>query len=648
MRRYLFVFFLFAFALSLLSRCAEAGELKVGDVVVSIPGAKVQVWRVSGSGSTLVDTLDLGTGGKTGGCAFDSTYRLRCNDFLSAKDVRFALAHAHATTQTTSIPASPQSIVFNGVNDFFIGHAGGLVEKYDQAGNFAANCTIAGSKLDTANTLWTDITSSGNLLFYTSGGSRIRKLDVSTIATGMCAASNAFNGPVNMTHSEALLGMRLLRNESTGAVDGSGGFIAATGADIRQLDGAGNTVQTYAGLAGEASNNWRAVWLDADGTSFWSVNLATGNLFRFRLVTSTTTAAKLAGPIATGATTADDVGGITVEGAFSAAQPAAQTQTLTFTPASASASAEFFDVPACCSGVDPNRITFTLNNLTGTVALTVRFTEISPDPGDPDGIPDVGTSDTGLPCALASQDGTKCVVYEVEAALGTGATFSSADLYVFSPQTPFNPAILDDFSVNFTAFVIIDEGMTGGTRNTFGSVFSEHEVPLTPTPGVGTLISCGYNNPITDVAGSFVNPGSALVLKFNVAASTDPNCLSPLSLGGFSPPFEDTTLVRLNRLVENGAPHEETPPNGTTGNSPNFQVNPPAVFYRLGTGSKTLIANVDTTGLPVGCYVAWTQDLVTRFPSFSYSQTTRPFAVLIRIGVSSPEQCPKVPGVIFP
>jgi hypothetical protein len=60
-------------------------------------------------------------------------------------------------------------------------------------------------------------------------------------------------------------------------VPGGGALVADT-ENVARLDSSGNTAQTYS-VSGE--NKWFSLNLDPNGTSFWSGNFGTGNIYEF-------------------------------------------------------------------------------------------------------------------------------------------------------------------------------------------------------------------------------------------------------------------------------------------------------------------------------------------------------------------------------
>ncbi|MBK8983190.1 MAG: hypothetical protein IPM38_12930, partial [Ignavibacteria bacterium] len=62
----------------------------------------------------------------------------------------------------------------------------------------------------------------------------------------------------------------------------NGDVLVAMGTNILRLNAAGTTIQTY-DVAGE--NSWFGLNLDPDGTSFWSADFTTSNVYRIDIAT---------------------------------------------------------------------------------------------------------------------------------------------------------------------------------------------------------------------------------------------------------------------------------------------------------------------------------------------------------------------------
>ena len=586
---------------------AMAGEWKVGHVVVAIPGGDIEVIDPNNP-STPVDALvSLGVTGRVGGCAFDSSYRIRCVGYGDQDVVKLALQHPHAATRTFSVSGNPQSILYAGSNnDFIVGYAGGLVQRYGYNGNLLKACGPVAT--DASNTFWMDVWGdAAQTIVYTSGvgnGSKatLSKLTISPTACG--SVSSIFT--VKLASGQAFYGVRAL--PSSGVINGTGGYIIAVGTDILQLSSSGTLVKSFAAAAGEASNNWRAVALSPDRTLFWSVNLATGHLFAFNIATG----AKQAGPITTSAGTSDDVGGIAVVGADDAAQPVVQTRTLSLTSAANTGIALFSDIPACFGTCGPaNKVTMTLNGLTGDASVPVRFTEVDPV---------VGISDTGLVCTHESQDGNKCVVWEVE--INTTAAFDTADLLFFSPFSGNHPTLLENLATDVLS--LISQGtliVKTCTINCPKSVFSVNELPTT-----GTAVSGGWQTPITDI--SNVYTGGSISTKFIVSNNGIPVPTSTYNCSTTA--LTNCPGLFIDRLRDRQSPTDIAPPQGNTGGSGSATAR-----FRPGGDGITWVVTVDTTALDPGCYIFTGKDPQDRFAPFSYSTTTNPLTTILRIGTKS-------------
>src|ERR1051325_9284996 len=100
-------------------------------------------------------------------------------------------------------------------------------------------------------------------MFYTSEGEEVKRFDL----VNNVQLTDFNVGEMPGTHAYAL---RI--NPADGDV-----FVADSEV-IARLDTAGNVIQTY-----DAPNldNWFALNLDPDGTSFWSADLTTGDVFKF-------------------------------------------------------------------------------------------------------------------------------------------------------------------------------------------------------------------------------------------------------------------------------------------------------------------------------------------------------------------------------
>lgn len=250
---------------------AAAASWTRGDLFIGVSGGKYQVRDGAGA---LKETITGPFGGFTTGCAFNNDFTRFYGTYFSAtKVVAFDFAHPHAAAQTidtavTSPGGASESIVFAANGHFYVGHPDGndLIHEYDAAGTLV---NTFGAAVESRGTDWTDLTVDQTTLFYTSEGRRVKRFNV---ATNTQLADFA-----TLPGSGTAFAVRLLPPN-----DGTGGLLVADLVNVKRLDGAGNVVQTY-DTAGE--NSWFALTLDPNGTSFWSANEDTDNVYRFNIAT---------------------------------------------------------------------------------------------------------------------------------------------------------------------------------------------------------------------------------------------------------------------------------------------------------------------------------------------------------------------------
>lgn len=256
-------------------------NFNVGDVLA---GVNYGTYNRYDAGGTFIESLVDGLGGYTTGCAGNLDRTLLYTTNLSSSMVvvyDFLAPHTIVQMIDTGLHGGGrcESIVFDANGDFYVGHAGGNfdVQKYDAAGNYLQNFDVA---IENVGSDWIDLAIDQRTLFYTSEGRRIFRYDLQNDVqladfTTLPGTGEAF-------------ALRLLP-----PFDGSGGLIVADRSEVRRLDGSGSVVQTY-DAPGE--DNWFAMNLDPDDTSFWAGDFGTDNFYKFDI----TTGAILVGPINTG------------------------------------------------------------------------------------------------------------------------------------------------------------------------------------------------------------------------------------------------------------------------------------------------------------------------------------------------------------
>ena len=247
---------------------AMAVAFNFGDVFAAAGSGTVQHYSAAG---TLLETLNTGLGGYTTGMAFDAAQNLYVTNFSADSISRFNNTGALLLPNpfvTNDSSGHNESIVFSNSGAFYVGQPDGTQDIIKRAadGSFLARYDVA---ISGRGTDWLDLAADQTTMYYTGEGRIIKRYDV-----GLDAQLGDF---ATLPGSGNAFALRLLSG---------GGLLVADGGDIKRLDSSGNVIQTY-DIAGE--NTWFALNLNPDGTSFWSGNYGTGNLFEFDIATGTNT-----------------------------------------------------------------------------------------------------------------------------------------------------------------------------------------------------------------------------------------------------------------------------------------------------------------------------------------------------------------------
>lgn len=242
-----------------------AADWNEGDVFAGVGAGNYDVYDNNG---IYKETINVGSSGFTTGCAFNlDQSSLYTTDFSAGFVVQFDTLHPHTILDNINTTAngggSPESIVFDGAGNFYVGHAGANfdIQKFDSANAYVQSYDVA---VGPRGSDWIDLAGDQQTMYYTSEGTTIRTYDVVGDAQG-ADFSNVLGG--------AAYALRILPD---------GGVLVADSADIKRLDAAGAVAQTY-DAGGE--NSWFALNLDPNGTSFWSGDFGTGNFYRFNIDT---------------------------------------------------------------------------------------------------------------------------------------------------------------------------------------------------------------------------------------------------------------------------------------------------------------------------------------------------------------------------
>ncbi|MGH1362672.1 MAG: Ig-like domain-containing protein [Calditrichia bacterium] len=246
-----------------------------GNVFAAVANGSVQHYDNNGN---LLETLDSGLGGFTTGMASDADGNLYMTNFTGGFISRFtgpADPHTHSVFATADLASSVESILFDQNGDTYVGQAAGTSDiiKYNDAGTEIARYDVS---VGPRGSDWIDLSADQTTMFYTSEGSDILRYDV---------VNNVQLTPfVSSLPGTAAYALRLLPG---------GGILVADSERIHRLDSNGTIAQSYDATG---QDNWFALNLDPDGTSFWSGDFNTSNFYRFDIASGDI----LAGPINTG------------------------------------------------------------------------------------------------------------------------------------------------------------------------------------------------------------------------------------------------------------------------------------------------------------------------------------------------------------
>ena len=249
------------------TNCQTTANFPSGNILVSVGNGKVQMWNRTGT--TLLHTFDTGTASFTTGSAFDSAKNFYVTDFGANTVSKFNSDGTLAGSFGSGYNASPESIVFDGSGNAFVGQADGSHEvlKFSPTGTPITSFAPA---IENRGTDWIDLASDGCTLYYTSEGTSVKRFDV-------CANAQLGDFATGLPGTDAFA-IKLLPG---------GGALVADWQSIVRLDATGAVVQQY-GQSPTAV--WFSLALDPSGSSFWAGDEQSGQVTKFDLSTGNTLA----------------------------------------------------------------------------------------------------------------------------------------------------------------------------------------------------------------------------------------------------------------------------------------------------------------------------------------------------------------------
>jgi len=234
---------------------AEANPFVIGDIFASTGSGNVQHYSSTGA---LLETLNNGVGSFTTGSAFDAAGNFYVTNFGNSSVSKFTgPGDPHTESKFGSGYSTPESIVFAGDGHVLVGNLGNGIREYAADGTFIK--TIIGTRVD-----WFDLAADQDTILYTTESAQVFQ------------TSRSAGGSSSFSTAGGDFALRFL--------PGSGGqVLVAADANVLRLSSTGALLNTY-DVTGV--DNFFALNLDPDGTSFVTGSFANGTLYRFLIGTA--------------------------------------------------------------------------------------------------------------------------------------------------------------------------------------------------------------------------------------------------------------------------------------------------------------------------------------------------------------------------
>jgi hypothetical protein len=331
--------------LTLAVQFAAGQVIATGTVMASTGNGRVTEFSQTG---TLLTQLDTTTGAlETTGSAFDASGNFFVTDFSAQQVTKFDPTGVLIGSFGSGYNADPESVVFDGAGNVYVGQADGThnVLKFDPSGTLLATFSPA---TEDRGTDWLDLAADQCTIFYTSEGLLVKRFDVCT--NTQLPDFNTAPLPGSAAYAHRLLP--------------SGGILVADTSEVVRLDASGNQIQTY---TFPGTSLLFALNLDPDGTSFWTADIFSGEVFKADIGTGSI----LQQWSSSGAPNFVDLAGLSVKGEITVAGSC-----VSFSPSTI----DFGNVKL---NQTKKKVLTLTNNCTAKVVIgAVSFTNVSGDPAD--------------------------------------------------------------------------------------------------------------------------------------------------------------------------------------------------------------------------------------------------------------------------
>jgi DNA-binding beta-propeller fold protein YncE len=236
----------------------QTNGLHKGDVLAGVDRGRIYQFGPDGRLLGILDTAS-GEGSVAAGMCFDSSGSLYVTTFDNNGLSKFDSAGALLNSSFAVGLSEPESCVVDAAQNIYVGQAGGdqQIIKLDPSGKFIGSFSPATEKLGTG---WITLDPDQCTMFYTSGGSGIKRFDVCKAAQLPDFTTQPLAGPCYE--------VRIRPN---------GEVMVACASQVYRLDSFGNVIQTYTDFGNGALF---ALSLDPDGTSFWTADINSATIYR--------------------------------------------------------------------------------------------------------------------------------------------------------------------------------------------------------------------------------------------------------------------------------------------------------------------------------------------------------------------------------
>ena len=288
-------------------RASAAGVIPNGALMVSIGNGLVQQWDTSTTPPTFVALLDTAKIAITAGSMFDIAGNFYVTDFNASDVTKFDPTSVLLGDFGSGYAELPESITPNAAGDIFVGQAGVASTDVLEFSSAGTPITSFAAAIELRGTDWIDLAKDQCSLYYTSEGTHVKRFDVCANAQLPDFASG-LPGP----------------NAYAVKIRPNGEVLVGDTTEVTRLDAAGNQVQHYLASSIEPLNGSPVLFgltLAPDGTSFWTADISSHDVFKIDIATGTVLTQFNTDTSCASCGATSNVAGLTLKGEITVANP---------------------------------------------------------------------------------------------------------------------------------------------------------------------------------------------------------------------------------------------------------------------------------------------------------------------------------------